>query len=122
MVVDDQDLYRRGLAILLAAEADIDVVGEAASCASAISLNEAVKPDVVLLDLSLAEAAGASVQQTIAALTASVKVLILVGAEVEPGLQCALDRGADGFLLKRAPIEELAAAVRAAVAAQVPPS
>lgn len=121
LLVDDQDLYRRGLAILIAAEGDIEVVGEAASGAAAVSLTEALTPDVVLLDLGLT-VDGASVQQTVAALRPLARVLMLVDSDDEPALQGALDGGADGYLLKRAPIEGVAAAVRAVTAAQVPPS
>ncbi|MBA2574797.1 MAG: response regulator [Actinomycetota bacterium] len=120
MVVDDQDLYRRGLAILIAAQDDIEVVAEAASSAEAVEFGKAAEPDVVLLDVSLNEADGASWPEIVAELMASAKVLMLASSEAEPGLQRALVCGASGYLLKRASIEQVAGAVRAAVNAQTP--
>ena len=120
MVVDDQDLYRRGLAIMIAAQDDIEVVAEAASSAEAVEFGRAAEPDVVLLDVSLNEADGASWPEIVAELMASAKVLMLASSEAEPGLQRALVCGASGYLLKRASIEQVTGAVRAAVNAQTP--
>lgn len=118
LIVDDQDLYRRGLAILLAAEDDIEVAAEAACHAEALELMTASEPDVVLLDVSLADGDGPSAPDTVAQLAASAKVLMLANSEAEPGLKQALASGAHGYLLKRTPIEQLAEAVRAAAAVE----
>ncbi len=120
MVVDDQDLYRRGLAILIAAEDDIEVVAEAASIAEAVELGRASAPDVVLLDVSLDATGGASWPDLVAELMTTAKVLLLADSESDPGLQQALVGGASGYLLKRTSIDEVAVAVRAAHAAQIP--
>ncbi|MBA2443823.1 MAG: response regulator transcription factor [Nocardioidaceae bacterium] len=120
LIVDDQDLYRRGLAILLAAEDDIEVAAEAAGRAEALELVTVSEPDVVLLDVSLTDGDGPSAPDTVAQLATSAKVLMLANSEAEPGLEQALVGGAHGYLLKRTPIEQLAGAVRAVVAVEFP--
>ena len=111
LIVDRQDLSRRGLVIVLAPEPDIAVVGACADLATAVELARDLRPNVVLLDAWLPEGGAEACAQIRAAAPETVVVMLTAG----PGDSGS---GADGCLVKEAPIEEVAEAVRAAAGGQ----
>ncbi|WP_040804785.1 response regulator [Nocardia concava] len=115
LVVDDQDLFRGGFALILSAESDITVVGEAADGLEAVALAEALAPDVVVMDIRMPRLDGVEATSRICART-DAKVLVLTMFDVDEYVYAALRAGASGFLLKDARREELVAAVRVVAA------
>jgi len=116
IVVDDQSMVRAGFAALLAAQSDIDVVGEAADGAQAVEVNRRTRPDVVLMDVRMPEMDGIEATRRILAPSPGVadrpRVLMLTTFDVDDYVYEALRAGASGFLLKDAPPADLIAAVR----------
>ena len=113
LVVDDHDLFRRGLRELLE-EQGIRVIGEASSGADAIALAIRSRPDVVVMDLNLPRQSGVEATRELVTAMPEARVLVLT---VEAGGRTVLDAliaGACGYLLKDATIEEIADGVRAA--------
>jgi DNA-binding NarL/FixJ family response regulator len=111
LLVDDQSLLRMGFRLILEAEADIEVIGEAADGAAAVSLAAALRPDVVLMDVRMPGMDGIEATAEIMAGPAS-KVLILTTFDLDQYVFAGLKAGASGFLLKDAPPAELLAAIR----------
>ncbi|OWY59760.1 DNA-binding response regulator, partial [cyanobacterium TDX16] len=110
VVVDDQELVRTGFRMILSAEPDIDVVGEADDGAQALELVERAQPDVVLMDVRMpvmdgVEATGRIVSQRPA--DGCPQVLILTTFDLDEYVFSALRAGASGFLLKDTPAEDL---------------
>jgi DNA-binding NarL/FixJ family response regulator len=122
ILVDDQPLIRGGLAMLLAAEADIDVVGEADDGVQAVEQAISLQPDVVVMDVSMPRMDGVEATRRVTSDSFSrhpdrtVKVLILTTYNLDETVYAALRAGASGFLLKEAVPAELARAVRAIAA------
>jgi DNA-binding NarL/FixJ family response regulator len=112
MIVDDQELFRRGLAMLLAAEDDIDLVGEAADGHEATALAAAVAPDVILMDVRMPQQSGIEACIEIKSVVPSAKIVMLTMSDEEADLYDAIRNGASGYLLKDASIEQVAEAVR----------
>jgi DNA-binding NarL/FixJ family response regulator len=115
VVVDDQELVRTGFRMILSAEPDIDVVGEADDGAQALELVERAQPDVVLMDVRMpvmdgVEATGHIVSRRPA--DGCPQVLILTTFDLDEYVFSALRAGASGFLLKDTPAEDLVEAVR----------
>jgi DNA-binding NarL/FixJ family response regulator len=119
VVVDDQALVRAGFRMILEAEPDIDVVGEAADGMEAIELVERARPDVILMDIRMPRLDGVEATARILG-TASEgpKVLILTTFDLDEYVFAALRAGASGFLLKDTPAEALVEAVRVIVAGE----
>ncbi|GAB2565966.1 response regulator [Nocardia heshunensis] len=117
LVVDDQELFRSGFALILSAEPDITVVGEAADGLEAVALAEALTPDVVVMDIRMPRLDGVEATTRICART-DAKVLVLTMFDVDEYVYAALRAGASGFLLKDARREELVAAVRVVAAGE----
>src|SRR5690606_9410528 len=113
MIVDDQDLLRMGLAMVLAGESDMDVVGEAADGATAIERAGALQPDVILMDVRMPSVDGIEATRRIIADRPDAKVIILTTFDLDEYAFGGLNAGASGFLLKDAPPAELLSAVRA---------
>jgi DNA-binding NarL/FixJ family response regulator len=111
MVVDDQDLFRGGFAMILGAQPDMEVVGEAADGAAAIRLALEVKPDVVLMDIRMPGVDGVTATREICAQT-SAKVIVLTMFDVDEYVYAALAAGASGFLLKDIRRDDLVNAIR----------
>jgi DNA-binding NarL/FixJ family response regulator len=111
MVVDDQDLFRGGFAMILGAQNDMEVVGEAADGAAAIRLALEVKPDVVLMDIRMPGVDGVTATREICAQT-SAKVIVLTMFDVDEYVYAALAAGASGFLLKDIRRDDLVNAIR----------
>jgi len=112
LVVDDQELFRRGLIMLLASEEGIEVVGEAGDGLEGTSLAESVAPDVVLLDVRMPKRSGIEACLAIKESVPSAKIIMLTVSDEEADLYEAVKSGASGYLLKDSSIEEVAQAVR----------
>jgi DNA-binding NarL/FixJ family response regulator len=114
LIADDEALVRSGFRMVLEAEDDIEVVGEAATGRQAISSASRLKPDVVLMDVRMPELDGIAATREIAGSEAdgSARVLILTTFDLDEYVYDALGAGASGFLLKDAPPEQLIAGIR----------
>lgn len=112
LVVDDQELFRRGLIMLLASEEGIEVVGEAGDGLEGTTLAESMAPDVVLLDVRMPKRSGIEACLAIKESVPSAKIIMLTVSDEEADLYEAVKSGAAGYLLKDSSIEEVAQAVR----------
>jgi DNA-binding NarL/FixJ family response regulator len=114
LIADDQALVRAGFKMILDAEDDLDVVGEAADGAEAVELARRLKPDVVLMDIRMPELDGIEATRRVVALDGErpVRVLMLTTFDLNEYVYEALRAGASGFLLKDVPPEQLAAGIR----------
>ncbi|MFC5802267.1 response regulator [Streptomyces formicae] len=116
IIVDDQAMVRAGFAALLAAQPDIDVVGEAPDGRQGVAVARAAHPDVVLMDVRMPELDGLAAAREILSPPPGVvrvpKVLMLTTFDVDDYVYEALRAGASGFLLKDAPPADLISAVR----------
>jgi DNA-binding NarL/FixJ family response regulator len=111
LVVDDQDLFRGGFAMILGAQPDMEVAGEAEDGAAAIRLAVEVKPDIVLMDIRMPGVDGVTATREICAQT-SAKVIVLTMFDVDEYVYAALTAGASGFLLKDIRRDDLVNAIR----------
>ena len=112
LLVDDQSLLRAGFRMILEAEADITVVGEAGDGSAGIAMTAALRPDVVLMDVRMPGTDGIEATGAITAAGGPAKVLILTTYDLDQYVYAGLRAGASGFLLKDAPPAELLAAIR----------
>ena len=113
LLVDDQALLRMGFRLVLEAEDDLEVVGEAAGGAEAVRLATALTPDVVLMDVRMPGVNGIEATEQIIASGSGARVLILTTFDLDEYAFAALRAGASGFLLKDARPAELIGAIRA---------
>lgn len=113
LVADDQALIRRGLAMMLEAESDIEVVGQAADGLDAIELAVATRPDVVVMDLQMPRASGVVATREIAAQLPATRVVVLTTYDHDDLVFEAIRAGAHAYLLKDASETELLETVRA---------
>ncbi len=113
LLVDDQALLRMGFRLVLEAEDDIEVVGEAGDGAQGVALTTALQPDVVLMDVRMPGMNGIEATERIIASSAWARVLILTTFDLDEYAFAALRAGASGFLLKDARPAELTSAIRA---------
>ena len=113
MLVDDQAMVRQGLRMILEAEPDLTVVGEAGDGQAALELVAAARPDVVLMDVRMPRMDGIEACARLRADAAGAVpyVLMLTTFDLEDNVYAALRAGASGFLLKDAPADQLGAAV-----------
>ncbi|MFB7590866.1 response regulator [Streptomyces sp. NPDC056169] len=119
LLADDHPVVRAGLRAVLDTEPDFTVVGEAATAERAVELAAAGGVDVVLMDLQFgAGMHGSEATAAITAVPGGPKVLVLTTYDTDADILAAVEAGASGYLLKDAPPEELAAAVRTAAAGQ----
>ena len=113
LLADDQALVRAGFRMILDAEEDIEVVGEAEDGAEAVRAARALRPDVVLMDIRMPNLDGLeATRQVMAERAGEVRVLILTTFDLNEYVYEALRSGASGFLLKDAPAEQLIAGIR----------
>lgn len=115
LVVDDHPVVRQGLSAILRWEPDITVVAEAGDGAEAEQAILAHVPDVVLLDLNLPKQSGVEVMQRVRPRLPQVRFLVLTTYDTDAYIGPALRAGAQGYLLKDVPPEELVRGVRAVV-------
>jgi DNA-binding NarL/FixJ family response regulator len=114
LLVDDQAMVRGGFRMILEAEDDIDVVGEAADGSAAIEAVRRLRPDVVLMDIQMAGMDGLeATRRIVEGGEAGPRVVILTTFEIDEYVFRAIRGGASGFLLKNAPPDDLVGAVRA---------
>jgi DNA-binding NarL/FixJ family response regulator/class 3 adenylate cyclase len=114
LLVDDQELVRTGFRMILDAEEDMEVVGEAANGKDALAEAARVRPDVVLMDVRMPELDGIEATRRLLADGAiDSKVVMLTTFDMDEYVYEALSAGASGFLLKDAPPEQLVAGIRA---------
>jgi DNA-binding NarL/FixJ family response regulator len=119
LVADDQALVRAGFAAILAAEPDLEVVGEAEDGAQAVERAALMRPDVVLMDVRMPRLDGIEATRRLHARPGAPRVLVLTTFGLDEYVYAALRAGAGGFLLKDAPRARLADAVRAVHAGEV---
>jgi DNA-binding NarL/FixJ family response regulator len=112
LVADDQAMVRAGFAALLAAQPDLEVVGQAENGAEAVSLAAATAPDVVLMDVRMPVLDGIAATRQVLAGNPGTHVVVLTTFDVDDYVLDAIRAGASGFLLKDAPPDDLVAAVR----------
>jgi DNA-binding NarL/FixJ family response regulator len=113
LVVDDQPLIRRGLAVMLATEPGIDVVGQAADGEEAIQAARRERPDVVLMDLHMPRLGGIAATRAITAQLAGTQVVVLTTFDTDELVFEAIRAGAQAYLLKDAPESEVLETIRA---------
>lgn len=120
VVVDDQMLVRRGFGSILASEDDIEVIGEAADGAEALTVCRAMDPDVVVMDIRMPVMDGVEATRQLIAEHGehAPRVLILTTFDLDELVHAALRAGASGFLLKDAPPDDLFRAVRSVAAGE----
>ena len=120
IVVDDHSVVRSGLEQFLATTGDIELVGSAANGAEAIDVVAEKSPDVVLMDLSMPVLDGVEATRRIAAEYPASRVVVLTSFSDQSRIMDALSAGAEGYLLKHAEPEEIAAAIRSVHAGESP--
>lgn len=119
LIVDDHTLVRAGLCRLLQGFADVQVIAEASNAEQALELAQQHHPDVVLLDLSLPGRSGLEALSDIRKHVPQARVVMMSMHDDCAHVRSALDRGADGFVLKDAAPQELELALRAAHSGQI---
>ena len=119
-LADDQALVRTGLRMILEAEGDIEIVGEAVDGNGAIALSATEHPDVLLMDIRMPGLDGIEALRRISAMmpTEGPRIIMLTTFDPDDYIYDALAAGASGFLLKDAPAEELLTAVRVVAAGE----
>ncbi len=124
LIVDDQEIIRQGLSIILGHQPDIEVVGLAADGAEGLRLARELKPDVVLMDVKMPRMNGIQATGQITLSLPQTRVIILTTYDVDDWVFDCIRAGAIGYLLKDAPSDTLAEAVRGAVRgeSQIDPS
>nr|WP_240796697.1 response regulator transcription factor [Streptomyces sp. RFCAC02] len=113
LVVDDHELFRRGLEIVLAHEEDIEVVGEAGDGAEAVEKAADLLPDIVLMDVRMPRRGGIEACTAIKEVAPSTRIVMLTISDEEADLYEAIKAGATGYLLKEISTDEVTAAIRA---------
>ncbi|MEU8228608.1 response regulator transcription factor [Actinoplanes sp. NPDC048967] len=116
VVVDDQELVRRGFRSILSAQDDMEVVGEAADGAEALRVLRDVDADVVVMDIWMPVMDGVAATRELVASGNRARVLALTTFDTDENAFAALQAGAGGFLLKNAPPTELLSAIRSIAA------
>jgi two-component system, NarL family, response regulator NreC len=113
LIADDHAVLRAGLKLLIGAQSDMVVVGEAADGPETVSRTRDLQADVVLLDLTMPGAPGTVIIERLVQLDPSPRILVLTGHDDPAYLRAALQAGASGYLVKRADDVELLTAIRA---------
>jgi two-component system response regulator NreC len=119
MLVDDHQVVRSGLRMLLGGESDVEIVGEAGTAAEALEAVQKLRPQVVLMDIGLPDMSGIDATRAIKRTHPEVAVVALTIHEDEEYFFKMLEAGAGGYVPKRAAPEELLTAIRTAAAGEV---
>jgi DNA-binding NarL/FixJ family response regulator len=114
LVVDDHDLFRAGLASLLAAQPDIEVIGQASGGRMGVRLADELHPDVVLMDVRMPDLEGPDATREILDRHPSTRIVALTVVSDDSDVAAVVEAGASGFLAKDTPIDAVVLAVRAA--------
>lgn len=112
LLADDQEIFRRGLATMLSVEADLEIVGHAANGQEAIDVAKRLQPHVILMDVQMPICNGVQATQTIHECYPWIRILVLTTFDDDAYILQSLQVGALGYLLKRTPAPEIAAAIR----------
>ena len=119
LIVDDHEVVRAGLSMLLENQSDMEIIGQASNGAQALSLAETLKPDVIVMDITLPDMSGIEATRQIKALQPETAVVALTIHEDEQFFFQMLQAGASGYVPKRAASEDLIKAIRAVSAGEV---
>lgn len=124
LIVDDHTVFAESLALVVNMQRDMETVGTASTCASALESTRQLQPDVVLLDVLLPDGDGVAVAEAIKRIQPATKTVILTSATEDEVLLRAIDAGASGFITKHRAINDVIAAVRAAHSGEmlIPPA
>jgi DNA-binding NarL/FixJ family response regulator len=112
LIADDHPIVREGLSAVLETQPDFEIVGQAASGAQAVERAALLHPDVTLLDLELPELDGVAALRAIRAAEPAARVIIFTAFDTDERILSAVQAGAQGYLLKGAPRDELFQAIR----------
>jgi DNA-binding NarL/FixJ family response regulator len=118
LLADDQDLVREGLRMMVEAEPDIRVVGDARNGVEAIAETKRLDPDVVLVDVRMPELNGIEATRRIVAADCRARILVLTTFDLDEYVYAAMKAGASGFLLKDARRDQLVTAIRTVAAGE----
>jgi DNA-binding NarL/FixJ family response regulator len=113
LIADDQSLIRRGMSLILSAEADIEVIGQAADGVEAVQMAQQLQPDVVLMDLHMPNKGGVIATREITASLPNTRVMVLTTFDTDEMVFDAVRAGAQAYLLKDASEEEVLDTIRA---------
>jgi DNA-binding NarL/FixJ family response regulator len=116
LVVDDQALVRAGFSMIIRAETDLEVVGDAGNGREALDAARRLMPDIVLMDVRMPLMDGIEATRRLLAAQGGIKVVMMTTFDMDEYVYAALQAGASGFLLKDVPPEQLVAGIRAVVA------
>ena len=119
LLADDHQLFREGLRCLIDSQPDMQMVGEASTGTEAVQKARQLKPDIVLMDLTMPELNGLQATKHIKAQVPEIKVVALTAHEDETYLRQLIQAQASGYVLKRAAANELVQAVRAVAAGEL---
>jgi DNA-binding NarL/FixJ family response regulator len=115
LIADDQAIARQGLQVILSVEADIEVVGLAQDGQEAVDMAAKLQPDLVLMDLKMPRLNGVQATKAIKEKFPNVAVLVLTTYDMDDWLANAIRSGANGYLLKDTPPQEIVSAIRGTV-------
>jgi two-component system, NarL family, response regulator NreC len=116
LLAEDHETVREGLKLIINAQSDMEVVGEAADGAAAIRLAKELNPDVIIMDISMPGINGVKATKKVKEVCPQVTVVVFTRHHDESYLQALLQAGASGYVLKQSPTIELLQAIRAAAA------
>ncbi len=112
LLVDDQDIFRQGLAALLSVEADLEVIGQTRNGKEAIALAKTLQPHVILMDVQMPICDSVQATREIHQHYPWIRILVLTTFDDDEYILQSLQLGALGYLLKRTPSQDIAAAIR----------
>jgi two-component system response regulator NreC len=112
LIADDHDIVRRGIALILQSQSDMEVVGEAVNGLDAVKLAESLAPDIILMDIDMPDLTGLEATKQISHSLPDVSVLILTAYDREDFLFEALQAGASGYVLKAGSVDDLLHSIR----------
>ena len=118
VIADDHPVVRAGLEGMLAGQPDFEIVAEATTGAQAVALAASLRPDVVLMDLRMAELDGVAATAQLRKQHPEIPVLVLTTYDSDADIRRAIEAGATGYVLKDMPRDELVAAIRAVAQGQ----